>query len=422
MSKIAKIHSLEILDSRGYPTIKAKVYLENGVWGGASVPAGASKGKSESTELRDGDTRRYQGKGVKKAISIINTRIQRLLKGVDINLMREIDNKMIESDGTKTKSDMGANTILAVSLACARAGALQNQKPLHQHIREVYGLGFKDYQLPLPMINIINGGKHADSRTNIQEYMIIPKADKYSEIIRYGAEVFHQLKEILRAKGLSTGVGDEGGYAPHFESNEMPFQLILEAVSQANMTAGEQITLGIDAAADNFYNQEQKKYFLELENSSLTSEQLAALYSEWANKYPIISVEDGLAEEDLDGWALLNSKLGNNILVVGDDLFVTDQERLKIGVAKSLANAIIIKPNQVGTLTETIDCVQLAQANKFKVIVSNRSGETCDNFIADLAIAVKADFIKTGSMCRGERISKYNRLLEIEEELTQNEG
>ncbi|MBU1148530.1 phosphopyruvate hydratase [Patescibacteria group bacterium] len=422
MSKIAKIHALEILDSRGYPTIKAKVFLENGSWGCASVPAGASKGKAEATELRDGDDKRYQGKGVKKAISLINTRIHRLLKETDINLLREIDQKMIESDGTKTKSDLGANTTLAVSLACARAGALANGKSLHRHIREVYNLGHKDYQLPLPMMNVINGGLHADNRLNIQEYMIVPKADKYPEIIRYGAEVFHKLKDILKAKGKRVSVGDEGGYAPDLDTNEEPFVLISEAISQAGLTPGEDVTLAIDAAADNFFNSEQNKYFLDLENSSLSSDQLAALYADWASKYPIVSIEDGLAEEDFAGWSLLQEKLGKNLMIVGDDLFVTSQERLKIGIAKQLANAIIIKPNQIGTLTETIDCVRLAQANKIKTIVAHRSGDTCDSFIADLAIAVKADFIKTGSLCRSERLAKYNRLLEIEEELSADEG
>ncbi len=419
MNKNAKIHAVEILDSRGYPTIKAKVFLENGVWGSGSVPAGASRGKGESTELRDNDPSRYRGKGVKKAISLVNTRLNRLLRGADINNIREIDKKMIESDGTKTKSDLGANTILSVSLACARAGALFNNKPLYQHIRDIYNLGFKDYQLPLPMINVINGGQHSDSRLSIQEYMIVPKADKYSEIIRLGAEVFHRLGEVLKSKGKRTSVGDEGGYAPDLENNELPFTCILEAITAANFTAGEQITLAFDAAADGFYSSEQSRYYLELEDSSLTADQLVALYSDWANKYPIVSVEDGLAEEDYAGWALLNQKLGKNILVVGDDLFVTSQDRLKVGIKKSLANAIIIKPNQIGTLTETIDTVRLAQANKIKTIVSHRSGETCDPFIADLAIAVKADFIKTGSMSRGERLSKYNRLLEIEEELSE---
>jgi len=419
MSKIQSVHALEILDSRGYPTLKATVTLESGKSGQAAVPAGASKGRAEATELRDQDPKRYEGKGVHKAVSLINTQINRLLKGMEINNIREIDQKMIEADGTKTKSDLGANTILAVSLACARTGAIEANKSLHQHIRDIYSLGFKDFQLPLPMMNVINGGQHADNRLTIQEYMVVPKAEKYSDIIRLGAEVFHKLKKILQAKNLATAVGDEGGFAPDFVSNIAPFEAIMEAISQMELAEKQEVTLAIDAAADSFHNTEQNKYFFELENSSLSSDQLVALYTEWANKFPIISIEDGVAEEDFDGWSLLNQKVGKNILVVGDDLFVTSQDRLKIGIQKSLANAIIIKPNQVGSLTETIDCIRLAQANKFKVIVSHRSGDTCDSFIADLAIAVKADFIKTGSMSRSERLSKYNRLLEIEEELTQ---
>ncbi len=412
--KITRIKAREILDSRGNPTIEADITLENGTMGSAMVPSGASTGEREALELRDGDKSRYLGKGVLKAVAFINTEIAQALKGFDIADLGKIDQAMIDLDGTQTKSRLGANAILAVSLAAAHTNANALNKPLY----DTLNLGAK-YKLPVPMMNIINGGEHANNSVDIQEFMIIPAgAPTFKEALRYGAEVFHKLKSVLEAKGMNTAVGDEGGFAPDLASNEEAIKVILEAIEGAGFVAGKDIYIGIDAASSEFY--ENGTYNLASENRSLTSEEFVDYLADWVAKYPVISIEDGMDENDWNGWALLTKKIGNKVQLVGDDLFVTNSKILAEGIEKSIANSILIKVNQIGTLSETFEAMAMAEKAGYTCVMSHRSGETEDTTIADLAVATGCGQIKTGSLSRSDRLAKYNRLLRIEEELGAN--
>ncbi|WXU00688.1 MAG: Enolase [Catillopecten margaritatus gill symbiont] len=412
--KIQTIKAREILDSRGNPTIEADIILENGVMGSAMVPSGASTGEREALELRDGDKSRYLGKGVLQAVAFINTEISDALVGFDIGDLSKIDQTMIELDGTETKSRLGANAILAVSLAAAHTNANALNKPLY----DTLNLG-GTYQLPVPMMNIINGGEHANNSVDIQEFMIIPAgAPSFKEALRYGAEVFHKLKAVLEAKGLNTAVGDEGGFAPDLASNEEAITVILEAIEGAGFVAGKDIFIGIDAASSEFY--ENGTYNLASENRSLTSAEFVDYLADWVEKYPVISIEDGMDENDWDGWDLLTQKIGDKVQLVGDDLFVTNSKILAEGIEKSIANSILIKVNQIGTLSETFAAMTMAEKAGYTCVMSHRSGETEDTTIADLAVATGCGQIKTGSLSRSDRLAKYNRLLRIEEELGEN--
>ncbi len=412
--KIKHIQAREILDSRGNPTIEADIILNDGTMGSAMVPSGASTGAREALELRDGDKSRYLGKGVLKAVAFINTEIAQALVGSDITDLGKIDALMIALDGTQTKSRLGANAILAVSLAAAHANANRQNKPLY----DTLDLGAK-YKLPVPMMNIINGGEHANNSVDIQEFMIIPAgAPSFKEALRYGAEVFHHLKSVLEAKGLNTAVGDEGGFAPDLASNEDAIKVILEAIKKAGYTAGKDIFIGIDAASSEFY--ENGTYNLASENRSLTSQEFADYLANWVENYPILSIEDGMDEDDWDGWDLLSKKIGDKVQLVGDDLFVTNSKILAEGIDKNIANSILIKVNQIGTLSETFAAMEMAEKASYTCVMSHRSGETEDTTIADLAVATGCGQIKTGSLSRSDRLAKYNRLLRIEEELGEN--
>ncbi|MGB4344583.1 MAG: phosphopyruvate hydratase [Moraxellaceae bacterium] len=414
MSKIADIRAREILDSRGNPTIEADVILESGVIGRANAPSGASTGTREALELRDGDKSRYLGKGVQKAVTNVNNDICELLVGRNVFDQAGIDKAMIDLDGTETKSKLGANAILAVSLACARAAAQEKKIPLYQYIAELRGQ--TTYTMPVPMMNIINGGEHADNTVDIQEFMIEPVGfTSFAEALRCGAEIFHALKAVLKARGLSTAVGDEGGFAPNLATNEDALKAIMEAISKAGYVPGENVMLALDCAASEFYK--DGKYVLEGEGKSFTSAEFVDYLADLANRYPIISIEDGLDESDWDGWKLLTDKIGEKVQLVGDDLFVTNPAILKRGIDQGVANAILIKYNQIGSLTETLDAIYMAKDAGFATVISHRSGETEDATIADLAVATAAGQIKTGSLCRSDRVSKYNQLLRIEQEL-----
>ncbi|HIM54843.1 MAG TPA: phosphopyruvate hydratase [Gammaproteobacteria bacterium] len=409
--KIQQIKAREVLDSRGNPTVEADVILDNGVMGSAMVPSGASTGQREALELRDGDKSRYLGKGVLKAVEFINTEINQALAGFDISNLSVIDQAMIDLDGTETKSRLGANAILAVSLASAHANANAKNLPLYSSL-EVEG----DFQLPVPMMNIINGGEHANNSVDIQEFMIIPAgAPSFKEALRYGAEVFHHLKSVLEAQGMNTAVGDEGGFAPDLASNEDAIKVILEAIKNAGYEAGKDIFIGIDAASSEFYA--DGTYNLASENRSLSSEEFVDYLADWVENYPIISIEDGMDENDWDGWDLLTKKVGDKVQLVGDDLFVTNSKILKQGIDNNIANSILIKVNQIGTLTETFAAMKMAVEAGYTCVMSHRSGETEDTTIADLAVATGCGQIKTGSLSRSDRLAKYNRLLRIEEEL-----
>lgn len=418
MFKIKKITAREILDSRGNPTVEAKVFLEDGIHAKSSVPSGASVGIHEAVELRDGG-KRYSGKGVLKACKNIEGPIAKLLQGFDVRKQRGIDEAMIKLDGKDDKSNLGANAILAVSLACARTAALALGVPLYKYIRKIFNFQFSIFKFPYPTMNILNGGRHADWATDIQEFMIVPQQKKFAERVRCGAEVFHALGKILKKKGYTTLVGDEGGFAPKLEKNSQAFDLIMAAIRGAGYVPGRDVFLAIDAAASEFYDEQRKKYGLNLEKRKLSATQLAALYGAWLKKYPIILLEDPFAEDDWENWQWFTKVVkqkNKKALIVGDDLFTTNPKRLKKGVEMGVANAILIKLNQIGTLTETLDTIKLARQNGYKVVISHRSGETDDTFIADLAVGVNADYIKTGSLSRIERVVKYNRLMEIEEE------
>jgi len=411
MSAIAKIIAREVLDSRGNPTIEAEVVTESGAVGSAMVPSGASTGIREALELKDGDENRYLGRGVLKAVENIETKISSVVVGMDVTDQPGVDQAMIDLDGTPNKASLGANAILAVSMATAHAAANEKGIPLYEYLG-----GDGPFIMPVPMMNIINGGAHADNSVDIQEFMILPVgASSIREAVRYGTEIFHALKSVLSAKGLSTTVGDEGGFAPNLSSNEEAIEVILEAIEKAGFEAGEDILLGLDVASSEFY--EDGKYNLESENKVLSAEAFIDFLAPWFDKYPLITMEDGMAEEDWDGWRLMTDKFGENVQLVGDDLFVTNTEILKEGIDKNIANSILIKVNQIGTLTETIAAINMAKEAGYTAVVSHRSGETEDTTIADLAVATSAGQIKTGSLSRSDRVAKYNRLMKIEDQL-----
>jgi enolase len=412
MSLIEQIRAREVLDSRGNPTVEAEVVLESGEQGRAAVPSGASTGENEAVELRDGDDSRYLGKGVLKAVENINEKISYELEGFDALDQTSIDETLINLDGTPNKSNLGANALLAVSMATARAAAAFLELPLYRYLG-----GVSAKTLPVPMMNIINGGAHADNNVDFQEFMIMPVgAASFSEGLRAGAEIFHNLKSVLKKRGYVTSVGDEGGFAPNLKSNEEAIETILEAIEKAGYTAGEDIMLALDPAASEFFDG-TNYVFKKSDNRKLSSDEMVAYWAEWAAKYPIISIEDGMAESDWDGWRKITEQLGKKIQLVGDDLFVTNVEFLQKGIDTGAGNSILIKVNQIGTLTETLDAIELAKTNNMTVVISHRSGETEDSFIADLAVATNAGQIKTGSLSRSDRIAKYNQLLRIEEDL-----
>ncbi len=413
MTTIRSIHAREILDSRGNPTLEADVILEDGSFGRAAVPSGASTGSKEAVELRDGDKTRYLGKGVRNAVANVNTTIANALKGYDAADQEGLDRRLIDLDGTENKGRLGANALLAVSMATAHAAAAANKQALWQYLAGKTGV---TPSLPVPMMNIINGGAHADNNVDFQEFMVLPVGfTSFSEALRAGTEIFHSLKSVLKGHGLSTAVGDEGGFAPDFRSNVEALDTILEAIGKAGYTAGEDVLLGLDVASTEFY--ENGKYNLVGENKRLTSEQFVDFLADWAAQYPIITIEDGLAENDWAGWKLLTDRIGGKVQLVGDDLFVTNPKIFKEGIASGTANAILIKVNQIGTLTETLEAIAMADAANYAAVVSHRSGETEDTTIADIAVATTATQIKTGSLCRSDRVAKYNQLLRIEEAL-----
>jgi len=414
MAKIKKIIAREILDSRGNPTIEAELYLDDGTKSWSQVPSGASTGEFEALELRDGDKNRYGGKGVLKAIKNIDTKISKAVIGMDVMDQQKIDDKMIELDGTENKENLGANAILAISLAACRAGAISSKKPLYEYIANLHGT--KDVAMPIPMFNIINGGQHADSGLAIQEYKIVPQGiNSFKEQYRAGAEIFHALKKYLADKKLATSVGDEGGFAPRLKNNMAPFEAIEAAAAAAGYKMGEQINIAIDAAANYFYHEKCGHYAFELEDKAFTVPELLDEYQKWVQDHYIMSIEDGLSEYDWEGWHTMYEKFDEQIMLIGDDLIVTNVKRLKRAIDEKSCNAVLIKPNQIGTVSETLSCIKLAQDNDMKTVVSHRSGETIDDFIADLSVGVASDFIKTGSLSRGERLCKYNRLLTISE-------
>lgn len=412
--EIVKVIGREILDSRGNPTVEADVFLADGSLGRAAVPSGASTGEHEAVELRDGDKGRYLGKGTRTAANNITEEIATAISGMDASEQSAVDHKMIELDGTPNKSRLGANAVLAVSMAIARAEAASQGTPLYRYLG-----GVQANLLPVPMMNILNGGAHADNSVDPQEFMIVPYgAEKFSEALRMGAEIFHTLKGVLKKRGYSTSVGDEGGFAPNLKSNNEALEVVLEAIHKAGFKPGEQVGIALDPAASEFYDADKKKYiFKKSDKSEHTSEQMADFWAGWASQYPIVSIEDGMAEDDWEGWKLITGKLGQKIQLVGDDVFVTNVDRLKMGIDQGIANSILIKVNQIGTVTETLDAMRMAVNAGYTCVVSHRSGETEDAFIADFAVATGAGQIKTGSASRTDRIAKYNQLLRIEEEL-----
>ncbi len=432
--KIESIHAHEILDSRGNPTLSVTVLLENGVSGSASVPSGASTGVHEALELRDGDKKRYHGQGVLKAIANVHKKIAPALRGMNVTHQRDIDAVMLALDGTMNKSKLGANAILGVSLACAHAAARAKQMPLYAYLRWVFDLSKSNgtnrtYRMPLPTMNVLNGGAHAGWILDFQEFMIVPLQKKFRERVRCGAEVFHELGALLKKRGFSTLKGDEGGYAVPLKTNEDAFKMIMLAIKAAGYVPGKDVVLAMDPAVSELYNEKTKRYELKREGKSLSTEQMIAMWERWVKKYPIVSLEDGLDQDDWDGWVELTRRLGKpgsawsglqagKIALVGDDFLVTNVARLSKAIEKKAGNAILIKVNQIGSLSETMDAIMLAKQYGYKVSVSHRSGETEDTTIADLAVAVNADYIKTGSLSRSERLAKYNRLMEIEEEVS----
>jgi enolase len=417
-TKIAQVHGRQILDSRGNPTVEADVTLEGGAMGRAAVPSGASTGEHEALELRDGDKSRYLGKGVLKAVANVNGAIAAAVRGMDATDQHALDHRMIELDGTPNKGKLGANAILAVSMAAARAAAAGQKMPLYRYLAKYSSAGAAN-TLPVPMMNILNGGAHADNSVDPQEFMAMPVgAPSFSEALRMGVEVFHNLKAVLHKRGYSTAVGDEGGFAPNLKSNEEALEVVLEAIQKAGYRPGEQIAIALDPAASEFYDKASGKYvFKKSDKSSRTSEQMADFWADWARQFPIVSIEDGMAEDDWAGWKLLTERMGKNVQLVGDDLFVTNTQRLARGIKEKVGNAILIKLNQIGTVTETIEAIEMARKAGYASIVSHRSGETEDTFIADFSVAMGTGQIKTGSASRTDRIAKYNQLLRIEEEL-----
>ena len=413
-TEIIAIRAREILDSRGNPTVEADVYLADGVLGRAAVPSGASTGEHEAVELRDGEKDRYLGKGVKRAVENVESEIAPNLVGLDASNQRQIDNAMIALDGTFNKARLGANAILAVSMACARAAANAYKMPLYRYLG-----GAAANVLPTPMMNILNGGAHADNNVDFQEFMVMPVgAESFSDALRYGAEIFHTLKGVLKKRGYNTGVGDEGGFAPSVKSNEEAIEVVLEAIEKAGFNVGQDVAIALDPAASEFYDKTKNKYvFKKSDKRELTPEEMVRYWTEWTKRYPIVSIEDGLAEDDWQGWKLMTQSVGDHIQLVGDDLFVTNTERLNRGIHEGIGNSILIKVNQIGSVSETFDAIDLARRNSYTAIISHRSGETEDTFIADLAVASGVGQIKTGSASRTDRIAKYNQLLRIEEEL-----
>ena len=417
MTQIARIHAREILDSRGNPTLEAEVTLDDGSFGRAMVPSGASTGTREAVELRDGDKTRYQGKGVTRAVEHVNTAIAHALQGFDADDQLALDKRLVDLDGTENKGRLGANALLGVSLANAHAVAASKKLSLWRHIADIseHPAGWRP-TLPVPMMNIINGGAHADNNVDLQEFMVLPVgASSFAEALRAGTEIFHALKSVLKGRGLSTSVGDEGGFAPDLRSNAEALDTILEAIGKAGYAAGEDVLLGLDVASSEFFD--NGKYHLVGENKRLTSEQFTDFLADWARQYPIVTIEDGMAEDDWAGWKLLTDRLGDEVQLVGDDLFVTNPKIFKQGIEQGVANAILIKVNQIGTLSETLEAIAMADAAKYASIVSHRSGETEDTTIADISVATTATQIKTGSLCRSDRVAKYNQLLRIEQAL-----
>ncbi len=414
MSRIEKIHARQILDSRGNPTVEVDVITEDGILGRAAVPSGASTGVHEAVELRDGDKTKFMGKSVYKAVDHVNNEIAKAIEGYEVTDQNAIDAKMIELDGTKNKGNFGANAILGVSLACAKAGAIYTDQPLYRYVG-----GVSANTLPIPMMNILNGGSHADNSVDFQEFMIMPVgATSFHQAIQMGSEIFHNLKNVLKAAGYSTNVGDEGGFAPNLKSNDEGIEVILKAIEKAGYRPGEDVFIALDAASSEYYLPEEKAYHLHKSTGEkLNAKEMVEFWNNWVKKYPIISIEDGMAEDDWDGWKLMTDTMGSKIQLVGDDLFVTNVERLKMGIDRNVANSILVKVNQIGSLTETIAAVNLAYRNQYTAVMSHRSGETEDTTIADLAVALNTGEIKTGSASRTDRICKYNQLMRIEEEL-----
>ena len=414
MSRIEKIHARQILDSRGNPTVEVDVITEDGILGRAAVPSGASTGVHEAVELRDGDKTKFMGKSVYKAVDHVNNELAKAIEGYEVTDQNAIDAKMIELDGTKNKGNFGANAILGVSLACAKAGAIYTDQPLYRYIG-----GVSANTLPIPMMNILNGGSHADNSVDFQEFMIMPVgATSFHQAIQMGSEIFHNLKNVLKAAGYSTNVGDEGGFAPNLKSNDEGIEVILKAIEKAGYRPGEDVFIALDAASSEYYLPEEKVYHLRKSTGEkLNAKEMVEFWNNWVKKYPIISIEDGMAEDDWDGWKLMTDTMGSKIQLVGDDLFVTNVERLKMGIDRNVANSILVKVNQIGSLTETIAAVNLAYRNQYTAVMSHRSGETEDTTIADLAVALNTGEIKTGSASRTDRICKYNQLMRIEEEL-----
>ena len=417
-TKITKVHAREIIDSRGNPTVEADVHVAGGAVGRAAVPSGASTGEHEANELRDGDKSRYLGKGVLKAVGHVNTEISKAVTGLDAADQQTLDRKMIDADGTPNKSNFGANAILAVSMAAARAAAAQLAQPLYQYLAR-YSSDKSANTLPVPMMNIVNGGAHADNSVDVQEFMVMPVgAPNFREALRWGVEVFHHLKSVLKKNGYSTAVGDEGGFAPNLKSNEEALERVLEAITAAGYKPGEQIAIALDPASSEFYDRAKKKYvFKKSDKSERTSAEMVKFWDAWAAKYPIVSIEDGLSEDDWDGWKIITRDLGKKIQLVGDDIFVTNPKIFARGISEGIGNAILIKLNQIGTVSETIEAVEMARKANYAAIVSHRSGETEDTFLADFVVAMGTGQIKTGSASRTDRIAKYNQLLRIEEAL-----
>jgi len=413
MSRIAEVHARQIIDSRGNPTVEVDVITENGAFGRAAVPSGASTGKHEAVELRDNDKKRFLGKGVLKAVYNVNKTISEEIKGFYVTEQAEIDNAMIQLDGTENKGKLGANAMLAVSLAVAKAAAQSTGQPLYRYLG-----GVSSHVLPIPLMNILNGGAHADNKIDFQEFMIMPVgADTFSDALRMGVEVYHNLKAVLRSKGYSTNVGDEGGFAPNLKSNEEAIEMVIRGIEKAGYKPGEDVFIALDPAASEFYNEKEKLYVLESNGKKYNSSEMVGFWSKWVKKYPILSIEDGLAEDDWDGWKEMTQKLNGTIQLVGDDLFVTNSQRLAKGIMEGVANSILIKVNQIGTVSETIDTINLATKYGYSAVISHRSGETEDSTIADLAVAMNAGQIKTGAAARTDRIVKYNQLLRLEEML-----
>jgi enolase len=417
MSEITHIQARQILDSRGNPTVEAEVYTEDGGFGRAAVPSGASTGIHEAVELRDGDESMYLGKGVQNAVDHVNNQISEALEGMEVFAQNELDQSMIDLDGSDNKGRLGANAILAVSMACAKAAADELGMPLYRYIG-----GVNANTLPVPMMNILNGGAHADNKIDFQEFMVMPvKAESFSHGLRIGVEIFHHLKSVLKSAGYSTNVGDEGGFAPNIQSNEEAIEVVLRAIEKAGYKPGHDVFIAMDAASSEMYNPETGLYtFHKSNNQSMTGEELVNYWAEWCNKYPIVSIEDGCAEDDWAAWSQMTQKLGSKIQLVGDDLFVTNVNRLQRGINEGIANSILIKVNQIGTISETLNAIQLATRNRYTNVMSHRSGETEDATIADLAVAMNSGQIKTGSASRSDRMAKYNQLLRIEEELGEN--